>query len=97
MYPIEFEAFYLEYPRKVEKKNAYLTWKRLTIQQKKEVIVAARNYAKIMQAEQREKQYIKHPKVFLNPLKEIWKDYLQSPKKASDDWLKKKLRENKEA
>lgn len=95
MYPIEFEAFYLEYPRKVEKQNAYLTWKRLTMKQKKQVIVAAKNYAKAMQAEQREEQYIKHAKVFLNPQKEIWKEYIAMPKSASDAWLAKKLKEEK--
>ena len=93
MYPIEFEAFYLEYPRKVEKKNAYLTWKRLTIKQKKEVIVSAKNYARAMRAEYREEMHMKYPKVFLNPQKEIWRDYLQEPTKASDEWLKKKLKE----
>ena len=93
MYPIEFEAFYLVYPRKIEKKNAYLTWRRLTKNQQKQVIVAAKNYAKAMQVEQREEQYIKHAKVFLNPKKEIWKDFLVSPKSASDAWLEKKLKE----
>ena len=93
MYPIEFEAFYLAYPRKVEKQNAYLTWKRLTKNQQKQVIVAAKNYANAMRTEQREEQYIKHPKVFLNPTKEIWKDFLVAPTKASDDWLEKKLKE----
>ena len=89
MYPIEFEAFYLNYPRKVEKQNAYLTWKQLNKKQQKEVIDCAKNYARAMQAEQREEQYIKHPKVFLNPLKEIWKDFLVSPQSASDAWLEK--------
>ena len=93
MYPIEFEAFYLEYPRKVEKQNAYLTWKRLSKQQQKEVIVAAKNYARAMRAEYREPEYMKYPKVFLNARKEIWKEYLEPPKKASDDWLEKKLKE----
>ena len=93
MYPIEFEAFYLEYPRKIEKKNAYLTWKRLTIEQKKEVIVAAKNYANAMRSEQRELEYMKYPKSFISPFREIWKDYLEPPKKASDAWLEKKLKE----
>jgi len=93
MYPLEFEAFWLNYPRRIEKQNAYLTWKRLTKAQQKQVIVAAKNYAKAMQTEQREEQYIKHPKVFLNPAKEIWKDFLVAPTKASDDWLEKKLKE----
>lgn len=96
MYPIEFEAFYLEYPRKVEKKNAFLTWKRLTIEQKKEVIVAAKNYFKAMRAEQRELEYMKYPKSFISPTREIWKEYLSKPKSASDEWLEKKLKEGDE-
>ena len=93
MYPIEFEAFWLEYPRKVEKMNAYLTWKRLTTRQKKEVIISAKNYARAMRAECREDEYMKYPKSFLNPQKEIWREYLEPPKKASDAWLEKKLKE----
>jgi hypothetical protein len=95
MYPIEFEAFYLVYPRKVEKKNAFLTWKRLTIKQKKEVIVAAKNYAKAMRVECREFEYMKYPKSFISPTREIWREYLEPPKKASDVWLEKKLKEGK--
>jgi len=91
MYPPEFEEFWDNYPRKIEKKNCYITWKQLSKKAKKEVIIAAKNYAKAMQREQREEEYIKHPKVFLNPRKEIWREYLQEPKKASDEWLKKKL------
>ena len=93
MYPLEFEAFWLNYPRRIEKQNAYLTWKRLTKNQQKQVIVAAKNYAKAMQAEQRDEQYIKHAKVFLNPRKEIFKVYIVPPTKASDEWLEKKLKE----
>ena len=96
IYPTEFEAFYLNYPRKVEKRNAYLTWKQLTNAQQKEVIDCAKNYARAMRSEQREEQYIKHAKVFLNPQKEIWKDYLKSPQSASDAWLEKKLKEEAE-
>jgi len=93
MYPPEFEEFWLAYPRKVEKKNCYITWRRLTKKQQKEVIIAAKNYGKAMQAEGREDEYIKHAKVFINPAKEIWKDFLVSPQSASDAWLEKKLKE----
>jgi len=93
MYPIEFEAFYLEYPRKIEKQNAYLTWKRLTKRQQQEVIVSAKNYARAMRAEQRELEYMKYPKSFISPTREIWKEYLSKPESASDKWLEKKLRE----
>ena len=96
MYPPEFEEFWLAYPRKIEKKNCYITWRRLTKKQQKEVIIAAKNYFLAMQREQREEEYIKHPKVFLNPKKEIWREHLQEPKKASDAWLAKKLKEDHE-
>lgn len=95
MYPIEFEAFYLEYPRKIEKRNCFLTWKRLSKEKQKEVIVAAKNYAKAMRAECREPEYMKYPKSFISPIREIWRDYLEPPKKASDEWLEKKLKEEK--
>ena len=92
-YPTEFEKFYSAYPRKIEKQNAYLTWKRLTKKQQEQVIIAAKNYARAMQAEQRDEEYIKYPKVFLSPTKEIFKEYIAMPKSASDAWLEKKLKE----
>lgn len=96
MYPTEFEAFYLEYPRKIEKKNAFLTWQRLTKKQQKEVILAAKNYAKAMQVEQRELEYMKYPKSFISPRREIWKEFLKESESPSDAWLKRKIKELKE-
>ena len=93
MYPPEFEKFWDNYPKKIEKKNCYITWKRLNKKAKEEVIIAAKNYKKAVQAECREDEYIKFPKTFLNPAKEIWKDFLVSPTKASDEWLRKKIKE----
>jgi len=60
------------------------------------VIIAAKNYSLAMQREQRDEEHIKYPKVFLNPRKEIWKDYLQEPKSSSDEWLRKKLEKAKD-
>lgn len=97
-YPSEFEEFWINYPRKIEKKNAYITWKRLTKKQKEEVIRAAVNYAVAMRLEKREIQYIKHPKTFLNPKKEVWKDYLTPPKKEAvkTSWAEKYKQQQKE-
>jgi len=101
-YPPEFEAFWNNYPKKKEKKDAYLTWKTLTKKQKEEVIIAAKHYKMETDAMETEESYIKHPKTFLNKKKEKWKDYLKPPKltkqqtcqekdeKRTQEWYKKK-------
>jgi len=102
-YDEEFEIFWKIYPRKIEKKDAYYTWKTLTKKQKEEAIIGAGHYAVHCEEKQKEEEYIKHPKTFLNKKKERWKDWLQ-PKvvkgiktkvqKELDDWTKKKDEED---
>ncbi|MBA7465200.1 hypothetical protein ES707_00362 [subsurface metagenome] len=81
----EFESFWKNYPKKKEKKDAYITWKTLTKKQKEQVIVAAKHYKMETDALEIDANYIKNPKTFLNKKKEKWKDYLEPPK------IKKKL------
>lgn len=79
-YPSEFESFWKNYPKKKEKKDAYITWKTLTKKQKEEVIIAAKHYKMETDALEIDANYIKNPKTFLNKKKEKWKDYLELPK-----------------
>jgi len=99
-YPSEFEAFWKNYPKKKEKKDAYITWQTLTKKQKEEVIIAAKHYKMETDAMETDESYIKNPKTFLNKKKEKWKDYLEPPKitkqqtcqekddKRAKEWLK---------
>lgn len=99
IYPLKYESFWKNYPRKKEKKDAFFTWKELNQEQQEEVIIAAKNYADEMEAQNEEKKFIKHPKTFLNKKKEKWKDYLKPFKKAEkkiNPKLKKFLEEEDE-
>lgn len=100
IYPPEYESFWKNYPRKKEKKDAFFTWETLNQKQKEEVIIAAKNYADEMEAENEEIKYIKLPKTFLNKKKERWKDYLEPFEKERKDKrsprLKKFLEEEDE-
>ncbi|MBW2645931.1 MAG: hypothetical protein JRE23_07110 [Deltaproteobacteria bacterium] len=87
-----FEEFWKAYPRKVEKKDALAVWRKLNPRDHGDVITAARHYAIAMQAEKQEMQFIKHPKTFLNPDKERWKDYLQKPVKPVSGEYKETLK-----
>ena len=73
-----FEAFWSDYPRKVEKKAAFKCWNtRLREGYKpEELILAAKNYAKECKAKGTEQSYIKHPKTFLGPNKPF-EEYLE--------------------
>jgi len=80
IYPPEFESFWNNYPKKKEKKDAYITWKTLTKKQQEEVIIAAKHYKMETDALETQETYIKFPKTFLNKKKEKWKDYMEPPK-----------------
>lgn len=90
-YSKEFESFWEAYPRKVEKKAAYLKFK-----EKKnkysviEIINAARNYAEQCRINETEECYIKHPKTFLGPQDHVgeWKDKKPRKMKPSDNGQK---------
>ncbi len=87
----EFEEFWKIYPRKVEKKAAFLKFK-----EKKnkysviEIINAARNYAEQCRINETEECYIKHPKTFLGPQDHVgeWKDKKPRKMKPSDNGQK---------
>lgn len=64
-YSIEFERFWSIYPRKVDKKKAYKSFKTAMKNHDLETIITGtKKYAK--QVEKTDKQYIKHPTTFLN-------------------------------
>lgn len=77
VFSADFEKFWKEYPRKVEKISAYKCWiARLKDEIRlKDLIQAARNYAEWCRKEKKEQEYIKHPKTFLGPNR-VWEEYL---------------------
>lgn len=73
IYPPKYEKFWKSYPRKKEKKAAFLSWKGLSKKDQDEIINAAILYAFECEYKKTGKQYIKHPKTFIS--KDRWKDY----------------------
>jgi hypothetical protein len=66
-YLIEFETFWKEYPRKIDKKKAFLNFKTAAKKHGHQIIIdGAKNYAKECGIKQTNKTYIKHPTTFLN-------------------------------
>jgi hypothetical protein len=78
-YSDEFKMFWRVYPRPIGKEVAYENWRRVLSEgfPPEDVISAAQEYARQVQAEHRENGYIKHPERFLK--KGFWKDYCFAP------------------
>lgn len=65
IYSNEFEQFWSKYPRKVDKKKAYKSFKTVIKKHSIETILfGTEKYA--LQVQKTDKQYIKHPTTFLN-------------------------------
>ena len=87
-YPLEFEAFWAIYPKKIGKKASFVAWERsiksiksikltkLTkdADDRHKLILAAENYANLMQHNQTDIRYILNPENFLR--QERWHDYV---------------------
>ena len=64
-YSVDFELFWKEYPRKIDKQKAYRSWKKIPV---KEYIDIAKGLEKWIAywTERNEPEYIPHPTVWLN-------------------------------
>ena len=64
-YSVDFELFWKEYPRKIDKQKAYRSWKKIPV---KEYLDIAKGLEKwnAYWTERNEPQYIPHPTVWLN-------------------------------
>ena len=69
-----FAVFYGLYPRKMGRKEAERSWKKLTPDQQLECIEAMPNYLKYWRIKETAKDYIPYPATFLN--QERWTDEL---------------------
>lgn len=70
-YSCVFEEFWKAYPRKIDKKRAFKVWN-TRLKEKytpKNMIFAAKNYAKYCKQNNTETRYIKHPSTFIGPEK----------------------------
>jgi len=79
VYTPEFEKFYSLYPNPQDKQRSFTNWKkRLKENTAEELTVAAINYKKVVEKENRERQYIKSSANFIGQDK-FYKDYLPKP------------------
>ena len=76
-YSEPFLRFWEAYPRQVDKQRAFEVWQRIPAVEHERVIAAARNYAAEMRRQEKEAEYIRHPKTFLD--KGGWEDWVNGP------------------
>ena len=75
-YPDDFEQIWEVYPRKINKKKAWIKWKNRIKDnvQNETLLKAAKNYAKECEMQDTEKRYIKYPQTFLGS-GGYWEEY----------------------
>lgn len=76
-YTEDFEAFWAEYPRQIDKGRAFKNFQTelKAGSSAEDMISAARNYARACQTKRTEEQYIKHASTFLGPTRP-WREYI---------------------
>lgn len=81
-YSVEFEAFWNDYPRRLSKAEAYVSYQKAQKRgvQPADLLIAARHYAEHCSNEGTEDRFIAHPTTFLN--NDRYTDYQQRPVKA---------------
>jgi len=83
-----FQTFWQLYPRKVAKKQAEKSWKRLSQAEQTEVLEALPNHIEYWRLKETDKEYIPHPATWLNQGR--WEDELdltpKEMKKPSLPW-----------
>jgi len=83
-----FQTFWQLYPRKVAKKLAEKSWKRLSQAEQTEVLEALPNHVEYWRLKETDKEYIPHPATWLNQGR--WEDELdltpKEVKKPSLPW-----------
>ncbi|WP_110930923.1 DUF4373 domain-containing protein [Paenibacillus bouchesdurhonensis] len=77
IYTPEFESFWTEYPRKIEKQDAAKTFNKIVKEGEDHAVIiqCAKNYKAECKRLKTEQRYIKHAKTFLNEGR--YKDYLE--------------------
>ncbi len=106
-YPAEFEQFWQEYPRKVDKEEAYKKFRTIMLQKRAtldELIAGAKRYFDEVLQKKTDTQYIKHASTWLNNL--CWlNEYQEDPPRAKSffdtpegkEWLRKAEEEERNA
>lgn len=91
-YSEEFERFWLVYPRKIGKKEAFKNWNtRLKAKVTPETLIeAAKNYAEACKQRGTSPEYIMHPSTFLGP-NEKYADYIPTAKEIQSSGEKESL------
>ena len=79
-YTPEFEEFWLYYPRKIDKQDAFNKWRAILKEGEFDadmLIISARNYAIYVQNNENANKYIKHATTFFN--KQSFRDFIDPP------------------
>jgi len=85
---VDFEKFWLNWPKKVAKKKAEIAWKRLTDLEKREALEALPKHLRHWQLKRTEIDYIPYPASWINAAR--WEDVLDmTPVKEKVDrsWM----------
>ncbi|HBG88319.1 MAG TPA: hypothetical protein DDW62_12310, partial [Marinilabiliaceae bacterium] len=84
-YTQDFETFWFQYPRKLEKKKAFRAWKTRVKEGVKpdDLIQACANYAAYCEAQGTSEKYVKHGSTFLGPDKP-YEEYIQGMPETPD-------------
>ena len=89
---MEFEDFYVQYPKKVSRKDAENAWKKLTKTQKQKALESIQDHIYLWQLEGRERVHIPYPATWLNG--GCYDDEIIFPaKKTNETDYQKKMRE----
>lgn len=81
---MDFESFWVLYPRKVCKKPARMVWERMTDEDRAKAIETIPAHIKAWEARQTETEFIPHARTWL--YQERWEDEIEIPKTKEPDW-----------
>ena len=90
MVDADWDAFWLQYPRKIAKAAAYKMWRRLTAEEKFAATHALPIHVRYWKASGRDSDKVPHAATWLNPVEgRRWEDELEMPAtEPKDEWWK---------
>ena len=88
-----FELFWKLYPRRVAKKRAEESWRKIAVYKHCDVIEAIKKHARLWKQSGTEKEYIPFPATWLN--QERWTDEIELPPEMPQcDWNRNGIRDS---
>lgn len=87
-----FEVFWMQYPRKLARKDAEKAWQKIAAHKRTEVIEAIKKHAALWKQQGTEKQFIPYPASWLRG--ERWQDEIElAPEMPQCDWNRNGMRD----